>query len=79
MTKSQHIWDVIIRSVKTALESYAAFVVAGGFNLLHVATNVEVKVSLYAAAVAAIVNIIIKLHNTITGDADSTVVVPPTV
>lgn len=76
MTKSQHIWDVVLRSVKTALEAYVAFVVAGGFNLLHVSTGVEVKVSLYAAGVAAIVNIIIKLHNAITGGDDAPLVVP---
>lgn len=81
MTKSQHIMDILTRAAKSALAAYAAFVAAGGFNIIHVDTTVEVKIAALAAVATAILNVALKVHTAVVeapvgSPALPTVVVP---
>ena len=81
MTLQQHIWDVFVKSSKTFVEAYTAFVLAGGFNILHVSAGVELLVSAIAFLATAILNVIIKIHNVVTtkDDVPATLEVPAVV
>jgi hypothetical protein len=65
MTKTQHLWDIIVRSVKTALEAYAAFVLAGGLNITHLSAGAQIKIAALAALVTGLLNAGIKVHNAV--------------
>lgn len=75
MTNLQHLWDIVVRSGKTLVEVYAAFLLAGGFNVIHVSGAVQLRVSALAAGACAILNLLIKIHNAVTGSTDTPVIV----
>lgn len=66
MNTQQRVWDVVVRSVKTALAAYLAFVAAGGFNIIHVSSTTEAKIAGIAAMVTALLNIMLQVHDAIT-------------
>lgn len=72
MTYTEHIWDIIVRSAKTALAAYAAFLAAGGFNVLHVDTTVQIKIAALAALATALLNVGLKVHTAITSPEPAT-------
>lgn len=77
-TLQQHAWDVVVRSVKTGLAAYAAFLVAGGMNILHVPASIQTKVAALAALATALLNIALKVHTAMTTQPP-TVATPPSI
>lgn len=57
-----HMWDVAIRTAKTFVAVYAAFVTAGGLNVLHLTPAADLKVTTISATITALWNIVIKIY-----------------
>lgn len=58
-----HIYDVLVRSGKTLVAVYIAFIAAGGMNILHVSEAIQSKVTVIAALITALWNVGIKVWN----------------
>ena len=57
-----HVWDVTIRTAKTFVAVYAAFVTAGGLDVLHIGSATEIKITSIAAVLTAMWNAVIKVY-----------------
>lgn len=64
ITTKEHAWDVLVRSAKTLVAVYTAFVAAGGFNVVHLSIATEVKVTAIATAITAVWNTLLKVWGT---------------
>jgi hypothetical protein len=61
-TIAERTWDVIVRSLNTALAVYTAFVVAGGFDIIHVGTAIQVKLTALTGLLTALLYAGIKVY-----------------
>lgn len=65
MTKIEHVWDVAVRSAKTALVGYSVFLAAGGLNVVHLSSAAQVKLTALVATGTALLNIGIKVYGAV--------------
>ena len=65
MTKAEHIWDIVVRTGKTGIVAYAAFLAAGGLDVIHLSGGSQAKLTALVAAGTALLNVGIKVYNTV--------------
>ena|ERR1035437_4675850 len=73
MTLYQHGYDVIVRSLKTGLAVYAAFIAAGGLNVVHLTPTVQFDLAYLSVLATALLNIGLKVHTAVTASINAPV------